>query len=94
MNVDFTPDQQSLVQRAIESGRFRRPEDAAQEAFSLWAERERRRSEILAAVNDAEASLAQGEGRRITTQEESRRLANDIAQRGKARLAADKPTTR
>src|SRR5689334_21788986 len=94
MNIDFTPDQQCLVQRAIESGRFRSPEDAAQEAFSLWAERERRRTEILAAVDDAEASLARGKGRSISTQEESRQLANHIAQRGKARLAHHKPATR
>jgi hypothetical protein len=33
MNVDFTPDQQPLVQQAIESGRIRHPEDAAREAF-------------------------------------------------------------
>jgi hypothetical protein len=41
MNVDFTPEQQQVVQQAIQSGRIRRPEEAAQEAFSLWVERER-----------------------------------------------------
>lgn len=41
MNVDFTPEQQRFVQQAIASGRIRHPEDAAQEAFSLWVERER-----------------------------------------------------
>ncbi len=29
------------MQEAIASGRIHRPEDAAQEAFSLWVERER-----------------------------------------------------
>jgi hypothetical protein len=43
MNVDLTADQKALVQQAIDSGRLHRPEDAAKEAFSLWAERERRR---------------------------------------------------
>lgn len=94
MNVDFTPEQQPLVQQAIESGRFTRPEDAAQEAFSLWAERERRRSEILTAVDQAEVSLAQGKGRSIGTKEQSRQLASEIARRGIARLAAEKPATR
>ena len=43
MNVDFTPDQQALVQQAINSGRLQRPEDAVQEALSLWVEQERKR---------------------------------------------------
>ncbi len=45
MNVDFTAEQQPFVQHAIESGRIHRPEDAVEEALSLWVERERQRSE-------------------------------------------------
>ena len=41
MNVDFTPEQQSFVRQAIESGRIHRPEEAAQEAFDLWVQREK-----------------------------------------------------
>lgn len=41
MNVDLTPEQQNFAQQATQSGRFRRAEDAAQGAFSLWVERER-----------------------------------------------------
>ena len=41
MNVDFTPEQQPFVRHAIESGRIHRPEDAVEEALSLWVERER-----------------------------------------------------
>jgi hypothetical protein len=89
MNVDFTPDQKTLVQRAIESGRLDRPEDAAKEAFSLWAERERRRSEILATVDKSEASLAQGKGRRAATEEDVKKLVADVQQRGMARLVTD-----
>jgi putative addiction module CopG family antidote len=58
MNVELTPDQRAFVRRAIESGRFAREEEAVQEALALWEERERRRLEILAAVDEAEASLA------------------------------------
>ena len=94
MNVDFTPEQQPFVQQAIESGRLRRPEDAAQEAFSLWAERERRRTEILAVVDRSEASLAKGEGRRVTTEEENKKLVEDVRERGMARLAAEQDTSR
>ncbi len=88
MEVHFTPEQQALVRQAIEMGRLHRPEDAVQEAFALWEERERRRAEILAAVDIAEASLARGEGR-IITKESLHGLAEDVSQRGRARLAAE-----
>ena len=83
------PGQEAFIRQAIETGRLHRKEDAVQEAMSLWEERERRRLEILAAVDQAEASLARGEGRRITTHEEVTQLTSDIKQRGMARLAAD-----
>ena len=56
------------------------------EALSLWEERERRRAEILADVEEARASLAQRKGRTVTSEEDSRRLADYIKQRGLARL--------
>jgi putative addiction module CopG family antidote len=89
MEVHLTPDQEAFIRQAIETGRFHRKEDAVQEAMSLWEERERRRWEILAAVDQAEASLARGEGRRITTHEEVSELAADIKRRGMARLATE-----
>jgi hypothetical protein len=94
MDVDFTPDQKALVQRAIESGRLDRPEDAVKEAFSLWAERERRRSEILALVDKSEASFAQGKGRTVTTNEDVKKLVDDVKQRGMARLVGEQITSR
>jgi hypothetical protein len=63
------------------------------EALSLWAERERRRLEILAAVDEAEASLARGEGRPVT-QESVRELAENVKQRGRARLATEQNSPR
>lgn len=88
MEVQLTPDQKAFVRQAIESGRLRREEDAVGEALLLWEERERRRLEILAAVDEAEASLARGEGRPIT-QESMRELAERVKQRGRAQLAAE-----
>ncbi len=87
MEVQLTPDQRAFVRQAIESGRLRGEEDAVKEALSLWEERERSRAEILAAVDEAEPSLARGEGRAIT-QESMRELAQQVTQRGRARLAA------
>ncbi len=80
MEVNLTPDQQALVSDAIASGRLQRPEDAMQQALLLWEERERRRAEILASVDLAEASIARGEGREVT-EESMRQLARDVGQR-------------
>jgi putative addiction module CopG family antidote len=93
MEVQLTPDQQAFVRQAIESGRLHRAEDALKEALSLWEERERTRAEILAAVDEAEDSLARGEGR-IITQDSMRELAGQVKQRGRARLAAEQEPPR
>jgi len=92
--VQLTPDQRAFVRQAFESGRLQREEDAVKEALSLWEERERRRAEILAAVDEAEASLARGEGRRITSREEAQQLADDVQRRGRARLATEQNSDR
>ena len=89
MEVHLTPDQTAFVLDAIESGRLHLAEDAVEQAMSLWEERERRRREILASIDTAEASLARGEGRRIATREETRQLADDIKRGGMARLSAE-----
>jgi Arc/MetJ-type ribon-helix-helix transcriptional regulator len=78
--------QKAFVRQAIASGCLHGEEDAIQEALSLWEERERTRAEILAAVDAAEASLARGGGRTVT-QESMRQLADEVKQRGRARLA-------
>jgi putative addiction module CopG family antidote len=88
MNVDLTPDQRAFARRAIETGRFSREEEAVQEALLLWEERERRRVELLAALDEADASLARGEGR-VITPESMRTLAADVKQRGRRRLDAE-----
>ena len=93
MEVNLTPDQKAFVRHAIESGRLQHEEDAVREALSLWEERERTRAEILAAVDEAEISLARGEGRTIT-QESMHELAESVKQRGRARLAAEQNTPR
>jgi antitoxin ParD1/3/4 len=87
MEVRLSPDQKAFVQQAIESGRLSREEEAVQEALSLWEERERLRAEILAAVDAADDSLARGDGR-VITQESMQQLAEDVKQRGRARMAS------
>ena len=86
MEVNPTPGKQAFTRQAIESGRLNRPEAAVEEALSLWEESERRRAELLADIDEARTSLVQGKGRTITSEEESRKLAEDVKQRGLARL--------
>lgn len=93
MNVELTPDQRTFVQKAIESGRFSREEEAVAEALALWEERERRRLEIRAMLDEADASLARGEGRDVTEQT-MKALAEDVKQRGRRRLAAERAESR
>jgi len=93
MEVELTHDQQALIRQAIAAGRLHNPQEAAKEAFSLWEERERRRAEILASVDIAEASIARGEGR-VITEESMRQLARDVSRRGRARLAAEQQPPR
>ncbi len=88
MDVHLSPDQKAFARHAIEAGRIQHEEDAVHQALALWEARERTRSEILAAVDLAETSLARGQGR-IITEESMRSLANEVKQRGRARLAAD-----
>ena len=88
MEVHLTPDQEAFVRRGIESGRFDRAETAVEEALSLWEERERKRAEFLATLDDAKASLVRGEGR-VITQQSMLDLAEEVKQRGRARLASE-----
>jgi hypothetical protein len=55
---------------------------------AAWVERERRRTEILAAVDIAKASIDRGDGIEIT-QESMRTLAEDVKRRGRAQRAAE-----
>jgi Arc/MetJ-type ribon-helix-helix transcriptional regulator len=88
MEIRPTPDQEAFIRDAIEAGRIDSAEDAAKEALALWEESERRRSEILAAVDIAQPSTVGGEGIEIT-RESMRVLAEDVKRRGRARLAVE-----
>ena len=89
MNVELTPDQQAFVQKAIESGRFSREEEAVREAMALWEERERRRVEILAMLDEADVELARGEGIPLT-EESMKALAADVKDRLRKRVEAER----
>jgi len=85
MEIRSSPDQEALIRQAVEAGRFERPEDAVMEALALWEERERARAELRETLDDAEASLARGEGTEIT-RESMRELTDGIMKRTGARI--------
>jgi Arc/MetJ-type ribon-helix-helix transcriptional regulator len=88
MEVRPTPDQEAFIRAAIDAGRIAHPEDAVMQALALWEDRERRRSEILLRVDEAENAFARGDGIAITP-DAMRSLVQDVGQRGRARLEAD-----
>lgn len=93
MDVHLTPDQKAFARRAIESGRLHSEQDAVQEALALWEERERQRTEFLLTLDEARASLARGEGR-VITQESMHKLADEVKERGRARLLTELTASR
>jgi putative addiction module CopG family antidote len=93
MEVQLSPDQEAFVREAVASGRFHRAEDAIKEALLLWEERERKRLELLAAVDQAEASIARGEGRAVSA-ESMQRLASEIKERGRSSLSTEADSDR
>jgi len=93
VEVNLTPDQKAFVRQAIESGRLHHEEEAVREALSLWEERERKRAECLASIEDAKASTARGGGR-VITQQSMQELAEEVKQRGLSRLTAEQQASR
>jgi Arc/MetJ-type ribon-helix-helix transcriptional regulator len=93
MEVQLTSDQKAFARRAVETGRLHSEEDAVREALALWEDRERQRAEFLLTLDDAKASLTRGEGR-VITQDSMRQLADEVKERGRARLLAELTTPR
>ncbi len=60
MQFEPTPDQQAFIHRAIASGRYRSADEAVQDAMARWEADERRRVELLAALDDAESDILAG----------------------------------
>ncbi len=93
MEVRLTPDQEAFVRQGIAAGRYTSEADAVAEALALWEERERKRAEFLASLDEAKASIARGEGR-VISEESMKKLAEEVRQRGQARLADQQRSAR
>jgi hypothetical protein len=63
------------------------------EALSLWEERERKRAEFVATIEDAKVSTGRGGGRVITKQS-MQELAEEVKQRGVSCLNTEQQAPR
>ncbi len=86
MSIHLRPDQEAHL-REIAARRGRDASQLAQEAVDRLFEREDRRAALLVDLDEAEESLARGEGREITP-DSMRELAATVKERGRARLAS------
>jgi antitoxin ParD1/3/4 len=60
MEVDLTPDQKELIQRAVKTGRYGSAEEALRDALARWEDEERAGLELVAAFDEAEADIEAG----------------------------------
>jgi putative addiction module CopG family antidote len=87
MEIDLTPEVDSFIHLGIEEGRFRRAEDAVNDALALWVSRERARLELLAEI-DAGANSFDGSEIHLDSDEAIVDFVEGIKQRGRAGLAS------
>lgn len=60
MKITLTPEQESLIQHAIENGRVASADAAVQEALDAWVERQRDLIDLLMALDEAEEDFRTG----------------------------------
>jgi predicted transcriptional regulator len=94
VEIRLSPEQEAHL-AALATSVGRSPDEIVQEAVAMWEERENARAlaEFRASLDKAEASLDAGKGR-VITQESMRDLAEEVHQRGLARLAAEQKASR
>jgi putative addiction module CopG family antidote len=91
MEVHLTAEQQAFVHRAVKSGRYRSAEDAVCDAMTRWAEEERARAEMVAAIDEGANDLDTGAYRDYTDSTLSQ-LASELKSEGRAFRTALTPT--
>jgi putative addiction module CopG family antidote len=68
MDVHLNRDQEQFIRRAMEHGGYGKAEDVVREALAMLEERERKRMELLAAVDFAEISISRAAGGNLPQQ--------------------------
>jgi predicted transcriptional regulator len=92
MQIELTQEQEAhIATLAARTGRS--VGEVVREALADWVADEAALAELKAGLDQAEAQAARSEGR-VITRESMLQLADDVKQRGRARLAADKAAQR
>jgi len=92
MEVRLTSEQEAyLAQLAARTGRSK--DEAVQEAVADWVERQTALAEFRATLDEAEASIARGEGIEIAPAS-LQALADDVKKRGRERATAKRLASR
>ena len=86
MQILLNPEQRSFVELGIQQGRFHDPEEAMQQALSLWIVRERVRLELLAEIEAGDASPREKDTV-LDSDEEIADFLAGLEQRGLIRLS-------
>jgi putative addiction module CopG family antidote len=68
MDVRLNRDQEQFIRRAIENGGYGKAEDVVREALAMLEERERKRMELLEAVDFTEISISRAAGGNLPQQ--------------------------
>jgi Arc/MetJ-type ribon-helix-helix transcriptional regulator len=94
LEVDLTPDQTAFIQQAIDAGRLHRPEEAVREALSLWEEPASVAAPKFLPPSRSPKPHSLPAKAEFITEDSMRQLADEVKQRGRARLAAEQQTSR
>jgi putative addiction module CopG family antidote len=91
MDVRLNRDQEQFIRRAIQNGGYGKAEDVVREALAMLEARERKRTELLAAVDFAEISVSRAAGGNLPQQPTGEPRAKvKRGGRGRKRAAARK----
>jgi len=94
LRVKPTPDQEAFIRDAIATGRYQSAEDVARVALQRWEDDERRRAELVAELNSADASIDRGEGVRADTREALTTAFDAIRTEARSRYQARQKNTK
>lgn len=87
MEITLTPEQESFIRHAVESGRSGNAQEAVQQALDHWVERQRNLIDLLNALDEAEYDFANGKYTEYDDQG-LLDLAEQIKREGRMRRAA------
>jgi antitoxin ParD1/3/4 len=90
MTVEIPPDLQQFVHQAIDAGGYKSEAEVVGQALRLLQQREQRIDELRREIQPALDQLDRGEGVEIKDEEGLRLFFEDVKERGRRRLEAEK----